>query len=263
MSEDLTLPRILCLHGAGVNAEIFRIQCRSIIPRLKDKFRLIFVDGPLEDEAHEAVVSIFAEFAPFKRWLSYRDTHSPGDPLAMTQLVMQQITDAMQADKGTGEWAGLLGFSQGGLLSSSLLWAQDHIEDEAKKPLPGIKFRFAVVMGAPAPVVFFDRTGTLPQPRHLASAGDLLTRFTDWPQEGQADEDYLVITPVLHVHGLQDTALEAHRMLYKYSKKETRQLLEWDGGHRLPFKAEDVDRLVNRILQLAEDTGMEFYYDDW
>ncbi|PTB63622.1 hypothetical protein BBK36DRAFT_1125960 [Trichoderma citrinoviride] len=262
MSQDLTLPRILCLHGAGVNAQIFRIQCRAIMARLKDKFRFVFAEGQLEDEAHEAVVTIFAEFAPFKRWLAYRDKHEPMDPTETAQGIVRQIRDAMDKDEGTGEWAGLLGFSQGGVIAASLLWAQDHIEDESKWPLPGVKFRFAVIMAAPGPVVHIDRTGTLPTPRHLASAGDLIPRFTDWPQEGQEDETHLVLTPTLHVHGLQDAALEAHRKLYKYSKKGTSTLLEWDGGHRLPIKTDDVEKLTNRMLQLAERTGMEFYYDD-
>lgn len=238
MSQDLALPRLLCLHGAGVNAQIFRIQCRAIMARLKDKFRFVFAEGPLEDEAHEAIVTIFAEFAPFKRWLAYRDKHEPTDATEMAQGIVRQIRDAMDKDEGTGEWAGLLGFSQGGVISASLLWAQDHIEDETKRPLPGIKFRFAVIMAAPGPVVHIDRTGTLPTPRHL------------------------LLTPTLHVHGLQDAALENHRKLYKYSKQGTATLLEWNGDHRLPIKTDDVEKLVNRMLQLAERTGMEFYYDD-
>ncbi|KAL7943634.1 serine hydrolase FSH [Trichoderma barbatum] len=262
MSEDLTLPRILCLHGAGVNAEIFRIQCRAIMGKLKGKFRFIFVDGHLEDDPHEAVVTVFGEFAPFKRWLAYRDEHEPLDSVETSQNIAKQISDAMQDDKGTGEWAGLLGFSQGGVISSSLLWAQDHIEDNSKRPLPGIKFRFAVLMAAPGPVLHIDRTGTLPKPRHLASAGEVVPKFTDWPEEDQEDETHLVTTPTLHIHGLRDPALQNHRKLYKYSKKGTSMLLEWDGDHRLPIKPDDVSRTVSRILQLAERTGMDFYYDD-
>ncbi|EHK16267.1 uncharacterized protein TRIVIDRAFT_56606 [Trichoderma virens Gv29-8] len=262
MSEDLSLPRILCIHGAGVNAAIFQIQCRAIIAKLKDKFRFIFADGFLEDYAHETVTSVYGEFAPFKRWLAYRENHEPLDPVATSQSIVKQITDVMEADKGTGEWVGLLGFSQGGIISSSLLWAQDHIADESKRPLPGIKFRFAVIMAAPGPVVHIDRTGTLTKPRHLAHAGEVLCKFTDFPDEDQEDETHLVITPTLHVHGLRDPALPLHKKLYKYSKKGTSMLLEWDGDHRLPIKSEDVGRTVSRMLLLAEKTGMEFYYDD-
>ncbi|KAK4064752.1 uncharacterized protein Triagg1_8939 [Trichoderma aggressivum f. europaeum] len=261
--EDLTLPRILCIHGAGVNAQVFEIQCRAIIGKLRDKFRFVFVDGHMEDEAHPAVVNIFGELAPFKRWLVYKDAHETMDPVVASQKLAKQLQDAIDQDKGTGEWAGLIGFSQGGVISSSLLWAQDHIEDDSKRPLPGITFRFAVVMSAPGPIVHIDRTGTLTKPRHLIHAGERMSYdYDDWPVQGTQDEAHMVLTPTLHIHGLQDPALFNHRKLYEYSKRGTATRFEWDGGHRLPIRREDVERTVNMILQLAERTGMEFYYDD-
>lgn len=260
-ASNLALPRLLCLHGASVNAEIFRIQCRAIIARLEKKFRFVFVDAFIESDAHESVAAIFGEFAPFYRWLSYLPEHQEMDSTMASQKIVRQLTDAMAKDEGTGEWVGLLGFSQGGLISSSLLWAQDHIAEEDKKPLPGVHFRFAVVIASPGPVVLIDRTGTLPKPRHIPSAGERLDKFTDWPEEDATDdENHLVVTPVLHVHGLQDPAINNHRLLYKlYSKKGTAQLLEWDGGHRLPIRAEDVTKLTDKLLELAEQTGVETF----
>ncbi|KAH6608312.1 citrinin biosynthesis oxidoreductase [Trichoderma cornu-damae] len=260
-SSNLALPRILCLHGAGVNGQVFRIQCRAIIARLKDRFRFVFADAFLEAEAHETVIAVFGEFAPFYRWLSYKPEHLEMDSTTASQKISRQIAEAMERDEGTGEWVGLLGFSQGGLISSSLLWAQDHIAEEDKWPLPEVRFRFAVIIASPGPPVHIDRSGTLPKPRHLPGAGEVINKFTDWPEEGATDDDnHLVTTPTLHVHGLQDPDIQNHRRLYNlYSKEGTAKLLEWDGGHRLPIKTEDVERVTNKMMELAQQTGVEFF----
>ncbi|KAL7929760.1 serine hydrolase FSH [Trichoderma chlorosporum] len=256
MSDDLTLPRLLCLHGAGVNAAIFQLQCRAIIAKLGDRFRFVFADGFLEEDADENVKAVFGEFAPFKRWVAWRNYHEPLDPVATSKSIVKQITDAMEEDPGTGEWVGMIGFSQGGVIASSLLWAQDHIADESKRPLPGVNFRFAVLMAAPGPVLLIDPSGTITGPRHVGSAGDVMLQYRDFPEDDNEDEAHKVLTPTLHVHGLQDPALENHRRLYKYCKKETAMLLEWDGDHRVPIKPRDVAQVVNRIVKLADKTGV-------
>lgn len=262
--EDLRLPRILCLHGAGVNAQVFRIQCRAIIASLKDVFRFVFVDAPAEAPADEAVVAVFGEFAPFCRWLRWKPEHQELDAGAASQAVADQLKKAMAEDRGTGEWVGLLAFSQGGMIAASLLWSQEHIEEEAKRPLPGINFRFAVLISTPGPVVFLDESGKLPKPRHLPYANERMDLFPDWPEEGATDsEDHLIKTPILYVHGLQDSNLVNHRRLFKlYSKKGTAKLIEWEGGHRLPIKTNDVERMVSGIRAVAEQVGLEAYDDD-
>lgn len=261
--EDLSLPRILCLHGASVNAQVFRIQCRAIIASLKDKFRFVFADAPAEAPADETVVAVFGEFAPFYRWLRWKPEHQEMDAQTASRNIVNQLKKAMDEDRGTGEWVGLLAFSQGGVVAASLLWSQEHIEDEAKRPLPGVHFRFAVVISSPGPVFFIDESGTLPKPRHLPSANERVDLFLDWPEEGASDESHIIKTPMLHVHGLQDPALLSHRRLYKlYSKNGTAKLMEWDGGHRLPIKTNDVERLVSGIRALAEQVGLEAYDDD-
>ncbi|KAL7794323.1 serine hydrolase FSH [Trichoderma ceciliae] len=260
-SSSLRLPRILCLHGAGVNAQVFRIQCRAIIARLKDQFRFVFAEAFLETEAHETVIAVYGELAPFYRWLSYKPEHPEMESTIASQKIVRQITRAMEEDAGTGEWVGLLGFSQGGRISSGLLWAQEHIEEEDKRPMPGVRFRFAVIMASPGPAVHIDTTGTLPKPRHLPGAGERINEFTDWPEMGTTDDEHhLITTPTLHVHGLQDPDIENHRQLHKlYFKQGTAKRLEWDGDHRLPIKTKDVERVANKMIELAEQTGMESF----
>jgi hypothetical protein len=260
---DLSLPRILCLHGASVNAQIFRIQCRAVIAQLGDKLRFVFADAYAEASDDQTVVAVFGEFAPFYRWLRWKPEHEELGSKTVSQKIIQQLTKAMEEDKGTGEWVGLLAFSQGGIVSAGLLWAQDHLEEE-KRPLPGVNFRFAVVIASPGPVVHLDASGDLPKQRYLIPAGDRVDLFKDWPEEGATDdESHLITSPMLHVHGLQDPAIHSHRRLYKYSKKGSAKLIEWNGGHRMPIKPEDVERLVNGISMLAYQTNVDSFIDDW
>ncbi|KID61140.1 citrinin biosynthesis oxydoreductase CtnB, partial [Metarhizium hybridum] len=46
VDDTLSLPRILCLHGGGVNGTVFRLQCRAIIAQLGHRFRFVFMDAP-------------------------------------------------------------------------------------------------------------------------------------------------------------------------------------------------------------------------
>ncbi|KAM0444477.1 hypothetical protein ACHAPV_009967 [Trichoderma viride] len=260
--EDLSLPRILCLHGASVNAQVFRIQCRAIIASLKDTFRFVFADAPAEAPADEAVVAVFGEFAPFYRWLRWKPEHQEMDAGAASTAIVKQLKKAVDEDRGTGEWVGLLAFSQGGIIAANLLWSQEHL-DEAQRPLPGINFRFAVLIATPGPVVFLDESGKLPNPRHMPYANERMDLFPDWPEEGATEGEHLIKAPILHVHGLQDGNLVNHRRLFKlYSKKGTAKLIEWDGGHRLPIKTNDVERLVSGIRAVAESVGIDAYDDD-
>ncbi|KAH1600297.1 hypothetical protein KXW91_008005 [Aspergillus fumigatus] len=45
-TATLHLPRLLCLHGGGTNARIFRMQCRVLEKHLGRTFRLVYAQGP-------------------------------------------------------------------------------------------------------------------------------------------------------------------------------------------------------------------------
>ena len=66
--DNLHAPRILCLHGGGVNSSVFRSQCRALIKHLP-AFRLVFADGPWFCEAGPGIVPVYEDCGPFRRWL--------------------------------------------------------------------------------------------------------------------------------------------------------------------------------------------------
>lgn len=252
----LTLPRILCLHGGGVNGVVFRKQCRSLLKsRLSSRLRFVFVDGPFPCDAHPAIAPVYGADGPFFRWLRWLPEHDDLDAQQTAREVLDQVRAGMDGDAGTGAWVGVLGFSQGAKLAASLLWTQQHV-GEAVPMLPAdVRFRFGVFLAGSGPPVMLDPNGVhFPLPRHVATAEGLSLAFKDWPAGNEGK--YAIEAPTLHVHGLRDQGLEGHRRLYRlYARPGTARLMEWDGDHRIPLKTVDVERLVQGILELAEVTG--------
>ncbi|KAM7205770.1 citrinin biosynthesis oxidoreductase CtnB [Naviculisporaceae sp. PSN 640] len=194
---SLPLPRILCLHGGGVNAKVFRWQCRSIIRSgLTPHFRFVFADAPFECDPHPAIVQVYGEHGPFYRWLRWLEDHEEVSAHDTCRSILGGLQSVMDKDEGTGEWVGVLGFSQGAKIAGSLLWSQEFFKkkwkarQEKKRHLVGwggpfgaeedgddeeevvllrdnkrggkaVDFKFGVCMAGSAPTVMLDpRTPT-------------------------------------------------------------------------------------------------------
>ncbi|KAK4168339.1 serine hydrolase FSH [Cladorrhinum sp. PSN259] len=254
------LPRILCLHGGGTNAAVFRAQMRTFIARtLAPHFRLVFFDAPFDCAPHAAIVQVYGDFAPFHRWLRWKDVHDPVDAQDCAVQILTGIRKAMDEDdrENYGEWAGVLGFSQGAKIAASLLWVQ---ERNGRSGIPmlrrGTRFRFGVMIAGSAPLVLLDPTGELGKPpRYIETADNLTFAFEDWPERNEGE--HVLGLPTLHVHGLLDPGIERHRKLLDlYCKEGTARLVEWNGDHRIPIKTVDVEMVSEQLLEMARETGV-------
>ena len=249
-------PRILCLHGGGVNASVFRAQCRALISSLTPQFRFVFVDAPFACAPHAAIAPVYGDYGPFFRWLRFEDHHAAVDAREAAAQILAQCRAVMDDDPGTGEWVGLLGFSQGAKVAASLLWLQERL---APRPLPllsvDVRFKFAVLLAGGPPLVILDPTRAAEDvPRHVDTAEGVGFNFEDWPETNEGE--HVLGLPTLHVHRLQEPGLERHRMLLKlYCKRGTTRLVEWNGGHRLPIKSSDVDLVTKELLETAREAG--------
>jgi predicted esterase len=252
---NLQLPRILCLHGGGVNAEVFRMQARSIVHNLKSTFRLVFADGPFLCDAGPGIIPVYADHGPFRRWLRWLPEHPPVDAEAAVDEIWWQLRDAMEADDrlgATGEWVGLLGFSQGAKLSASLLFEQQvrnemGIEPPEKRP----RWRFGILLAGRAPLASFLKETN--SNKALVTAAELSEGFEFLEAK---DDSHILKVPTVHVHGLADPGLHLHqRLLNQYCDPSTTTLVEWDGGHRVPIKTSDVQKVVAATLDVAKRTG--------
>ncbi|RDW63799.1 hypothetical protein BP6252_11344 [Coleophoma cylindrospora] len=254
----LHLPRILCLHGGGTNARIFRAQCRAIVGQLKSEYRLVFAQGPFDSQAGPDVLSVYGKWGPFRRWLRWR----PEDPMIRPEdavnKVNQCLRECMRQDDmlgATGEWFALLGFSQGAKLAASLLYRQQVHDELSGKHRGSTKFRFGILIAGRGPLVSLDSDLVLNPPLPDAS------QITDYRNSsgGMSTEknSHVLRIPTLHVHGLEDEGIELHRHLFRdFCDESTRTLVEWDGNHRVPLKFKEVSWIVNQIRELDKATSL-------
>ncbi len=86
----------------------------------------------------------------------------------------------------------------------------------------------------------------------------LPTRSTDVKGSNRPtlrNEGHIIRIPTLHVHGTRDNGLKPHRELFEeFCVIERRELIEWDGDHRVPLKFKDVSLTAGQIRELAEQT---------
>ncbi len=78
--EDLTLPRILCLHGGGVTGAIFKAQFRSFLRALGDHFRFVFVDAPFFCDEGVGVAPVYSvsDSSSFNIYISIESNNRTG-----------------------------------------------------------------------------------------------------------------------------------------------------------------------------------------
>ncbi|OQN95840.1 hypothetical protein B0A48_18125 [Cryoendolithus antarcticus] len=245
-TPDLSLPRILCLHGGGVTAEVFALQARTLI-RALPAFRLVFADGPFYCPAGPGIVPVYEQHGPFRRWLRWLPEHPEIDDEAATEEVFYAIETCKRDDEGTGPWVGLMGFSQGAKLSASLLYHQQiRVEKTGKAETD---YKFAVLLAGRSPLVSFSEHSRHPA---LVNAGQVSEGF-DYPHQSP----HVLSLPTIHVHGLADGGLHLHRkMLAQYHDPKTSTVVEWDGAHRVPLKKTDVDKIAAEIYRVAREQGV-------
>ena len=264
----LNLPRIICLHGGGTNARIFRMQCRVLESTLRSTFRLVYVEAPFPSQPGSDVTSVYKNYGPFKSWLRITSSDIAREPHHIIESINTAIATAMYADTqsgATGEWVALLGFSQGAKLAASILFAQQSIQRRAgPDAVIWPNFRFAILMAGRGPLVWLlpDNNGV----SSFSISTGLVDAASpsiggDEPDIPMNSNEHIIRIPTVHIHGLRDPGLRTHRaLLSNYFEEELVSVVEWEGDHRIPIKRKDVDAVVQEIYSLAKVTGV---LDTW
>lgn len=213
------------------------------------------------------MIPVYEDMGPYRRWLRWLPEHAEvadEDAIGEIEYAMRTAMDADDARGGTGEWVGLMGFSQGAKVSASLLyesqlrraqaaeagvdgmyggWEEENIEGIA-----GGKWQFAVCMAGRAPLVKFSALSE--KSRTMVEAGGVSEGF---PFEERGRNKDILKLPTVHVHGLKDPGLHLHRrLLDDYCDTRYVRIVEWDGDHRIPLKSTDVKLVVDATLQTAK-----------
>lgn len=247
-TTDLHHPRILCLHGGGVTAEIFRLQSRALIAHLP-AFRLVFADGPFFCNPGPGIVPVYQDHGPFRRWLRWLPEHPALDDDSAIEEVLYAIETCKAADEGDGPWVGVLGFSQGAKVAASLLYDQQIRGEEGEEV--ATEYKFGVLLAGRSPLVSLCERSAGPA---CVRAGAISEGF--W-FEGVSP--HVLRLPTLHVHGLRDPGLHLHRrLLTQYCDPETSTVVEWDGEHRVPIRKGDVEPICREIYRMAREQGVKF-----
>ncbi|KAJ6184621.1 hypothetical protein N7519_005922 [Penicillium mononematosum] len=243
-TATLHLPRILCLHGGGSNGRVFQFQCRALIAQLQSTFRFCFVDAPFLSDPGPDVVPTYQNHGPFRRWLRWHPDHPEVDHDTAARFILHSITTAIQEDDRSGaegEWVGLMGFSQGAKIAASVLLQQPLLESDRK-----LGFRFAILLAGSAPLVSLGPRG-LYNP-YLADASQSSLLMPEVPNV-KGRTEHRIRSATVHVHGLKDAGRPRHQqLLEQYCHVGSARLVEWDGGHRVPIKRQDVAAVVETIL---------------
>lgn len=273
-ASTLHLPRILCLHGGGTNALIFYKQTRALRKQLLPHFRLCFVDAPFYCQSPGPdVTAVYKDCGPFRRWFRFEASQPRVSRTETIHAIQTAINLAMAADdaKGaTGEWVGLLGFSQGAKLAASLLFRQQQ-QQQQKRLLGGsgsirttsgrrrVNFKFAVLLAGRGPLVSLDPSGDVDP--GLQDAAQLMeVSLSHWDSGVRYNEQSTLKVPTIHVHGRQDPGLDVHRDFSKHCfRAGTTRLVEWDGTHRVPIKKEEVWSIVSQIIDIARQSRVLAY----
>lgn len=112
-AEHHRIPRFLCLHGFRTSAEIFRKQVETKWPKsLLEKVDLVFVDAPFSCQGKSDVEGIFDP--PYYEWFQFNETFTE---YTNFDECLAYIEDCMIKH---GPIDGLMGFSQGAILSAAL-----------------------------------------------------------------------------------------------------------------------------------------------
>jgi hypothetical protein len=128
-------PRFLCLHGFRTSGEILKKQIEKWPQSVLEKLDLVFLDGPFPSNGKSDVEGIFDP--PYYEWFQFNKEFTEytnfGECLAYIEDFMIKH----------GPFDGLLGFSQGAILSAALPGLQAAGVGLTKVP----KINFLIIIG--------------------------------------------------------------------------------------------------------------------
>ena len=220
MDQPLNLPRILCLHGGGTSATIFKIQLRRLVSALRQYFTFVFVSAPLESGPGPGVMPIFADSGPYFRWMAPEEE----DQAALQVKVRDLLRKTMKEDGG--EFVGVLGFSQGARMAAGLLADQEEGENEG---MP--EWKFGVLLCGSYPPI------SLSASRKLVAGPNNDIRRDEHGEIREPGIGEVIRVPTVHMRGLRDIHLEKGRRLAKFFSDKIE--FEFDMEHHLPGAAGD------------------------
>ncbi|KNA20934.1 hypothetical protein SOVF_047990 [Spinacia oleracea] len=133
--EEIRKPRFLCLHGFRTSGEIMKTQVNKWPESVRSKLDLVYPDGPFPARGKSDVEGIFDP--PYYEWFQFNKEFTT---YTKFEECLEYIQELMIKH---GPIDGLLGFSQGAILSAALPGLQAQGYALTKVP----KIKFLVIIG--------------------------------------------------------------------------------------------------------------------
>ncbi len=220
---------LLCFHGTGSKGSIFNIQMARICFLLEDAFEFIFLDGPMECAAGPGVQPMFSGQEPYYCWFS-GDGTTIDDSIKRISASVKQTIDQWRATNGNSrsEIVGAIGFSEGALALSLMLWQQQ----QGMVPwLPRLLF-------ATMSCCFFPNEASL---------------WLNARAQAHGISEARINVPTLHIHGNRDFCLgRARKLVRNHYQPDFATVILTEAGHHLPTRKHEVAEVVKQILRLSE-----------
>jgi len=234
---------LLCIHGAGGSATIFRVQTAKLRMALRHEFEFVYATAPFTSEPGPGVLPLFQGMGPYYSWFKKDDgdknirvnplenaeyssaNTSVGERLLAVNTPVQKVIEGWQKNNPQTPIVGVLAFSEGALVATLLIWQQ--------------------------------QMGRLPWFPKLNSALFICCYYTEeatdfMRAESPDDQETLLIdVPTLHLQGRQDFVLKgSKKMVATHYLPQNADVLEFHGQHHLPNRKDDLDEAVRRFLNM-------------
>ncbi|POS75831.1 oxidoreductase [Diaporthe helianthi] len=214
---------ILCMHGGGASAAIFRFQLATFRAALKDDFEFVYAEGPHIAVAGPDVLPFFAGMDPYYSWFRKGATDTE-EEVTLFNKAVQKSVEKWTKTNPHAPIVGVLGFSQGGLASTVLLWEQ---QMGFVPWLPKLEFGVLICCA------FSDVATTYMR----AHSGE--------------DEKMKIRAPTLHLHGRQDYNLgQARNTLVTHYSPQSTEVIEFEGEHHVPKTWIDIQKVSSAIRRI-------------
>ena len=273
--------RVLCLHGMGVDGNVFRAMTASFRSSLPSDCDFTFLDGPSICGPAPGAAAFYD--GPYRCWYN-----TPS-----RERVAKAHSYVKEAALDKGKFDVVVGFSQGAALAASIL-LHHTLEHPDEPPL----FKAAFFISAPLPFSrdlehgidvrsYFDIDASKPLPTNrptvppdflipqrgasngAAGAGakvaDVTFGFETADKHVTADEggpfynifhptvdEVRISIPTGHVYGKKDPWRKHSLELMDFCRRSSMVRLEHDGGHEIPRDAgDDIAELFDELLTMA------------
>ena len=176
------------------------------------------MDAPIPCAPGPGVLPFFSDSGPYYKWFSGNPIGTGAQTAAETRAVTSAIERGLaRHGRRAQDVDGVLGFSQGTMAASLLLW----LARGGDARWAGLRFGVMLCGGCRADVV------------------------------GMIGGQKLEV-PTVHLHGLEDPYLRSSRLLVECFREDSVVVMEFAGGHHCPTGERDVEKLASLVLEASE-----------